>query len=176
MKTRDLHSRISDAFIPYQKDWEDWKLSDYCFLQYREIVATELFLRTGNLKEVARSIRKSEGTAKERIRTSLIRLESSLPLFTQWKRIKQTEQENDLLQLPIKGLPLSIGLRNRLSSLGETLEEILFHHDYASIAQTRGMGNLRLAEFTQLLQTHNLQDQLRGYVFELENPTIRLNV
>ncbi len=175
MKTVELHTRMCIAFQPYRKDWEDWKLSDYCFLQYREIVATELFLRTGSIKEVACSLRRSESTAKQRVQHSLIRLESSLSVFEKWKQIRKSDFENNYLLFPVKGLPVSVGLRNRLCSLGETLEEILNKHDYNSIRLTRGVGHVKMNEFLQLLDSYGLLNSLRGLEFEYKDHLLHIN-
>jgi Bacterial RNA polymerase, alpha chain C terminal domain len=161
MSSRDLHERITTAFKPYQQEWEDWKLSDYCFLHYHDIVATEIFLRSGNIRDVAFFIRRTETTAKERILRSMIRLESSLAIFQEWKIIKNTARENDQLIAPIKCLPISIGLRNRLNAIGDTLDEVLTKYNRKELLNVRNMGKKRMQELEEFLTSIEALDWLR---------------
>jgi gliding motility-associated-like protein len=41
----ELHNRVLDAFAPYQKEWERWKVSESCFITFSEM---KIYNRWGN--------------------------------------------------------------------------------------------------------------------------------
>ena len=115
------------AFSHYKLSWENWILSDYCFLNAEEIKIVQMLNNAASVQTIAIMNNRSIQTTRGKIRRIIRKLQSGKIVFDEWREKYKdgTDQNNYPLYVPVTCLPISTRLKTSIYPLGSTLHEVL---------------------------------------------------
>lgn len=152
--------KIEKAIIPYMDEWDEWIVSDYCFLSTEEATAVISFLNTKSIRSVSQKINRGEHTVRKMIHVSRLKLIFGVKIYDKWRKGKIVD-ENYPLNVPIACLKIDFKLKKQLNQLGETLAEILKDYSTKDFLKLRGFGNKKLNDLHVFLDTYGYAHLLK---------------
>lgn len=156
-----LYDSFAGIAAHYLSAWDQWIVSDYCFLSEKEILITSIYLREKSITKVAIQINRSRLGVSQRIRQIRAKLVCGLPIYFKWEKTKLNDEQYPL-NVPIACLKIPVKLKIKLAEIGATLAEILKVNSVEDFLKLRGFGKGRLSDLHTFLDTY-------GYAYLLKN-------
>lgn len=152
-----LHDAFAPAFLPYQRYWDDWIISDYCFLTAAELETLKLFRNIPSADALSWELNLSAQTIRNTIKRIIRKLHSGKPVFEEWKSkyTAGTDQSDYPLYVPITCLPISTRLKTSIYQIGNTLYEV-FEVSGGDLKKYRRFGGGNQTELEEFLQSCGL--------------------
>lgn len=148
------YSRFHEVFIPYMKYWDDWIISDYCFLTASEIEAVAFFQKHPSVEALAAHLNRSTQTIRTKIKRIIRKLHLSKKVFDEWvKKYKAgTDQQDYPLHVPVTCLPVSTRLKTIIYQVGNSLHDA-FINTQGDLKKLRRFGSGNQQELDIFLQS-----------------------
>lgn len=155
----ETYIRFENAVSSYLSEWDDWILSDYCFLNKTEIDIVREFRAHKNQRLLARRMRCNEATVRKQLHMIYLKLISGKHIYTRWQENRYEDPEYPL-NVPVICLDITSGLKSLLNRQGETLCEILSECPLEQLTTNRGWGKKRIEELKSFLDRYGWLDRL----------------
>jgi hypothetical protein len=149
-----LHDLFMPAFLPYKRYWDDWVISDYCFLTTNEIEITMRFENNPSVDLLAAYCNKSSQTMRYKLKRIIRKLISGKKVYDEWiiKYKAGTDQQDYPLHVPVTCLPLSTRLKTTIYQAGNSLHDVL-NYTQGDLTKLRRFGSGHQQELEQFLQS-----------------------
>lgn len=154
-----LYHNIEIAIAPYLKAWDEWVVSDYCFLSDQEVKTVRLFLRMKSVRGILEKTKRSETTNRIVLRNVRIKLLGGIKIYRYWHEKRKTGKYYPL-DVPIACIKGSSRLKRKLFPIANTLTEILSRYTVDELNR-KGIGKGLIEELRLLLQRYGCAHRLR---------------
>jgi hypothetical protein len=149
-----LYDLFTLAYLPYQRHWDDWIISDYCFLNANEIEMVNLFQNNLAIAVLAHRFNRTEQTIRTNIKRIIRKLHSGKAVFDEWviKYKAGTDQQDYPLHVPVTCLPVSTRLKTTIYQAGNSLHDV-FSYTQGDLTKLRRFGSGNQQELEHFLQS-----------------------
>lgn len=155
-----FYLKFEKATLPYLPAWDDWIVSDFCFLSEEEALLISSYLRLKTVRSLSRKIKRSEQTIIRKIHAVYRKLYLGTSIYQDWEK-NRTEDDRYPLNIPIICLNAPVKLKHLLNQLGNTLGEILREYTEEELLKLRGWGAGMITDLRRILDLYGHADLLR---------------
>lgn len=155
---------LEDALIPYEEFWDLWIISTGCFLKRKEADVILLYRKHQKFSLVASELGISEFSVREILNRAIRRLGWNHKLYRHWIADRMLEDSgvydgmseiNKFLIRPLHYHPMPRLLYYSLSSLGETMGDVLKEYGEKDLLKLRNFGKKKLNFLRMFLKQNN---------------------